>query len=354
MVARPRCGPDAPAEPGAAADRDSSAGSTAPQVVSAAAELSRSAFAAPKAAGACGRFGRAFPKAAVTRLRHAAPRPAKPCRRGRPRSDTKRSRWDRAGAGGRAAVRSGSPRPNQALQRTAYHEAVLRPGRWFPPPLSWVVRPCGTGGRRRVRVARRRVPAAAVTRLRHAALKAREARRRERPQRGTKRRRWCWAGAVVVRRGVAGYAPAEPGAAPDRPHRLVSRHRCLPAAAELSRSAGGGRRGPVGRGQCASTRADGPQLLVRQGVRPGSARRRLPRCVPACASRRRFARDPPGHTSGFPSSSSAASGQRAVLPPAEPTAAAACGWPAALTVGRGQARLRPWQAAKPERLGGRE
>ena len=60
------------AEPGAAADGDSVGGRAARPVIAAAAELGRSASAAPQAAGVCGWLGGAAPTLAVTRLRHAA------------------------------------------------------------------------------------------------------------------------------------------------------------------------------------------------------------------------------------------------------------------------------------------
>ena len=137
VIARRRVAGVAPAEPGAAADGVSGGGFTARFAVAAAAELSRSALMARRAAAPFGRFDGAVPSLAVTRLPARGP--------DGPRSPV--------GAGGRAGARSasvglgrarqmhrgvwpGSPRPNQALQRTAYQEAVVRLRGWLPPPLS--------------------------------------------------------------------------------------------------------------------------------------------------------------------------------------------------------------------------
>ena len=152
------------------------AGSAARSVVSAAAELSRSAPAAPQAAGACGRSGGAAPPARGHAPPARGPDGREPCRRKRPRRRTKRSGGVGPGQARRAAsVWPRTPRPNQALQRTAYHRLVLRPRRWFPPPLSWVVRP-STAPKAAEAFGRfgGAVPTLAVTRLRHAAPTARE------------------------------------------------------------------------------------------------------------------------------------------------------------------------------------
>ena len=124
------CGRDAPAEPGAAADGVSWSWFCGPAGVAAAAELGRSAFAAPKAAERVRAFRRRGPEARGHAPAGTRPsRPAKLCRHGRPRRRTER----RGGALGRhrrpgGEVWPATPRPNQALQRTAYHVAVVRPG----------------------------------------------------------------------------------------------------------------------------------------------------------------------------------------------------------------------------------
>ena len=179
---------DAPAEPGAAPDRRSSAGFTTPVAVPAAGELHRSAFAAPEAAGASGGSA-ARPRR--SRSRASGPRPPTPA--------------TFVGAGGREAPRSaevglavirrlgggvcpGAPRPNQALHPTATHRLVARPLSPFRRRVSLVVRPsaqCGPLKRSGDSAAR---PRASPSRaFRHASPTAGEARTRGRPRRRTKR-----------------------------------------------------------------------------------------------------------------------------------------------------------------------
>ena len=157
----------APAEPGAAPDRHSSAGSTTPFAVSAAGELGRSAPAAPQAAGACGRFGR---RLAMAR-RHAPPA------RGPqgPRSAVVRAaakahearRWGWAGSGGRV-VGCRPERPGRT-RRCSGPPAICRFQRFecldrrLAAPAATELESIGlhgTAGRRRVRVFRRRGPVA--------------------------------------------------------------------------------------------------------------------------------------------------------------------------------------------------
>ena len=95
----------------------------------------------PRREGGCGWL---FPEAAVTSLRHAAPAAGEaPVARAAAKA-REAKRWGWAVAGGQRGVGvARAPGPRQALQRTATHEAVVRPNRRVPPPLSWVVRPLG-------------------------------------------------------------------------------------------------------------------------------------------------------------------------------------------------------------------
>ena len=106
-------------------------------LIPAAGELGRSALRAPRAIEAFGRSGGAAPWLAVTRLpaRGSQGRrsPGGASGRDGPRSaDVGWARVRRSDGGARPST----ARPNQALQRTAYHEAVVRHGSRLPPPLS--------------------------------------------------------------------------------------------------------------------------------------------------------------------------------------------------------------------------